>query len=559
MNLHLLSINRILPLVPLFLLLLCQGCKEEEENLNFENPSIGISSLTMHSTDHCTIKLNIDLGNGFSIQKAYLQLHDLSDVKAAPTLLPVELGKERAQQPEVTVTAPQAGHDYLVRAYLKTKKNTFTTPTQTLYFSALTHRFEIGKPYIFVSENSPEFPFLENGIRTMPHPGEYFLIITNSDWNTRFSTLDVKLNKTISLKHDNNLNGGSLGAYIPDEIAPGDYTVSLYIDGEEFEVEGIIRILPWSSRTPSTTPPTKFYSIETWFNINSENYFIQYADRSLSSTTYNLYAYNFDEQKWSTKQPWTLPINRTPLTSVTCRNEAYCVVKQTDEGISSYDSESLLYRYLADRDEWIQETVYPGEGHQEYAIFSIGKYIYMGAGMKINKLNVGNYTEEPRQDFWRYDTENNRWEELPPTPFKCRQYKSVNSSCSDEYIAYLFLMDRTLWSYHPENDRWEQEETLRSGYFERFNSSLILYDGKVCLIGAEQTYMKWMPDVQLYDPATRQWQLMAIYHFNCYMSNSFTPAVHIHNGHIFMGPLETIANTPFYEEDPCFIEIIPQK
>ena len=551
--------NRTFFLMSLLLLLLCQGCKEEEENPNFENPSISISSFTIQSTDRCTIKLSIDLGNGFSTQKAYLQLYDLSDADVEPTFLPVELGKDRLQQPELTITAPQTAHDYLVCACLETKKNTFTTPTQTLYFSARTHHFEIGNPYIFTSESDPEFPFLEDDVRIMPHPGEYFLIITNVDWNTRYSTLDVKLNKKISLKHDGNFDYGTLGAYIPDEIAPGDYTVTIYIDEEEFEVEGTIRILPWSSRTPSTTAPTRFYSIGAWFHIDSENYIIQYADLSESSISYNLYAYNFNEQRWSTKQQWTLPRDQTPLMAVSCRNEAYCIVRKIDEGNNYYNGESLFYHYQAEHDRWTQVTTYPGEGNQDYALFSIGKYIYMGAGRKINKINIGNYTEEPRQDFWRYDTEAGRWEKLAPVPFECRQYHSVNSTCSDEHTAYLFLMDRTLWSYHPENDLWEQEESLRSGSFERVNSNIILYNGKICLIGSEQSYKKWMTDVQIYDPATRQWQLMAIYHFYSYMSTGFTPPVHIHNGHIFVGPLEKISNTPYHEEDPCFIEIIPQE
>ena len=87
--------NRTFFLMSLLLLLLCQGCKEEEENPNFENPSISISSFTIQSTDRCTIKLSIDLGNGFSTQKAYLQLYDLSDADVEPTFLPVELGKDR--------------------------------------------------------------------------------------------------------------------------------------------------------------------------------------------------------------------------------------------------------------------------------------------------------------------------------------------------------------------------------------------------------------------------------------------------------------------------------
>lgn len=557
MKLHLLSISRIFFL--LALLILCQACKEEEENTNFETPSIDVSSFVLQSTDRCFIKLNINLGSGFNIKKAFLQLYDLSAPNADPIQIPVELNNERIQQPELTIIAPQTAHDYLMRACLETKKNTFITPTQTIYFSALTHSFEIGKPYIFNTTSDPGFPFLENGVRIIPHPGEYFLIITGVDWNTRYKTLDIKLNKKISLKHDNNIDYGTIGAYIPDEIAPGDYTVTLYMDEEEFEVEGIIRILPWKTRTLSKIAPISFYSINAWFHINSENYIIQNADMSDSSISYSICSYNFNEQKWKTKQEWTLPRNQTPTIAVSCHNEGYCIVNETDEGISSYNSRGIVYHYQADIEKWEQETIYPGKGNRDYVLFSIGKYIYMGAGMKINKLDIGNYTEVAQQDFWRYDTEKKRWEELAGVPFECRQFRCVNSTCSDEQTAYLFLMDRTLWSYHSENDCWVQEESLRSGSFERFNSSIILYDGKVCLIGSEQDYQKWMPDVQLYDPATRQWHLMAIYNFKSYMGTPFTPPIHIHNGHIFVGPLESIANTPYYKVDPCFIEITPQE
>jgi N-acetylneuraminic acid mutarotase len=203
--------------------------------------------------------------------------------------------------------------------------------------------------------------------------------------------------------------------------------------------------------------------------------------------------------------------------------------------IVQHDYKARLWSYIPETDEWKQLSHYPGKGIRGFLMFAIDGFIYLGGGMHQKDM----YDEQVGvTDFWRYNLKTQEWEQLGDLPFTPVSIYSVNSTCVDGHKAYTFFYDRNLWSYDATTDGWHQEEALYQGPYFRYFSPLCMWDGKVCLIGGYDKDDGRYNDIQLYDPATRQWTLKGIFEYFHYMSTHYIPSIHQRDGEIWMGPLQ---------------------
>lgn len=546
------------------LLLFSFGCKKEND-IDFKRPSISLGDIEIVSSNECQVSVILDLGVGYKKHKVKLELEDFTDIDNPPVSIPVSIdSKEQNQEITVKFNVPDSNHDYMVRGIMETQNNYFETGRKTIMISKPNHRYDIGIPYIFINSFDYGYPFIEGDIHKIAQPGEYFLIkLENQYGGFQIKDIKVTLNNSIPLESDFpydyvGSNDESIGATLPDNLPPGDYSVQLYLDGGKWDVQGKIRILPWKSNIVETDSPLSFYSMAASFQIGNTTYYLQWGDHDIveSKSTYKMCAYQFDQNKWQTLNDWVYFINASPLQAISTNGKGYCILQVHNGGSNDYYCTCSLWCYSPDLDQWNYITDYPGQGSQGFVLYSNNDYIYMGGGIRTG--TIYNETETATCDFWRYNIQTNEWEQLPDLPFMVRDRRTVNSSCTDGEKSYTFLSDRTLWSYHFATNQWKQEGTLLNGPYNRYNSPIVSWKGKVCMVGSYLGYQNSLSDVQLYDPSTGQWTLMEVFHSSMDMSTYYTPAVRVYNEAIYMGPIRQFSYNVYDPPKPRFIQIIPQ-
>jgi N-acetylneuraminic acid mutarotase len=99
---------------------------------------------------------------------------------------------------------------------------------------------------------------------------------------------------------------------------------------------------------------------------------------------------------------------------------------------------------------WQQKTSFPGAPRQYAAAASLGKYVYIFGGIDQNIISLN--------DFWRYDTENDSWENLTSLPSIGRQapviiplYDKLLVGLGRNNITYF----NDFWLYDPITDSFE--------------------------------------------------------------------------------------------------------
>lgn len=531
-----------------FLVLCCYGCKKEND-FNFVNPSIKLNSMEVVAPNQAQLKVAIDLGAGFKGHQAWIQLTDISTPTNQPTFVSITLTQEVKQEHTLLVKAPVAGSDYQVKGILETEKNRFETGKQHLFFSRKSHRYDVGKPYVESLYSSPDYPFLEGNVARITQGGEMFWVQLDNKEGFEIGKAEVILNQSIALEcvYENNVS--SIGAKLPVGIEPGDYTVQLILDGEKWDVDGLVRIQPWKTGLVelASGQPYSFYGFNASFTLADQIYYVQYHEHNLMEhyAEYKVWSYDVETGNYSSKKNWKLTDGQ-PVLGIDYNGEGYCFTRTNNY-------EVYFWKYMQETDEWEKFSSYPGKGKDGYVYFTSGDYLYMGGGVDyMADKHVG------VNDFWRFNFQTNEWEVMSDIPFTPVDRYSVNSTCTDGETAYTFFYDRTLWSYHVPTNHWKQESQLNSGPFFHYNSPMCMWEGKVCLIGSHVDLYEQYKDIQLYDPATQEWTLKGLFDFDSYMSMWFIPPIYQKDGSIYMGPLQRLSNATYNPPAPQFIKITPQ-
>ena len=532
------------------MILLCfYGCKKEE-NFNFVNPSIRLLKAEVVVVNQGEVKLRIELGAGFKGHKAWVQMTDISEITGGTTVYPVALTEEVIQEHTLTIQPPAANHDYQIMAVLETGKNRFETEKQYLFFTRKSHLFDIGSPSVVSGDSNYDAPFLEGMVYAIRQPGDVFLINLHNQSYFKVDEIKVTLNESIPIECDYNKSLGNPNETVigklPDNLAPGDYSVQIYLDGEKWNVNGLVRVLPWKSELIELDSNHGYYFISTSFQVNDEIFYIQYLDHNFTEfySEFKVWSYHIPTGTWTDRKNWISTEVGNPKMGVGLGDKGY--------SLFSHDFKTCLWSYSPETDEWKQLSYYPGKGFQGFTMFAADGYIYIGGGVS-QKDNQSAQQGVP--DFWRYEVQTGKWEQLPDLPFTPKDRLDINSTCTDGTKAYTFLSDRSLWCYDTSTASWSQEESLRQGPYFRHWASLCIWEGKVCLIGGEYDSYQYT-DIQLYDPVTRQWSLKEIYNFRPWTSSSYIPSIHQWEGSIFMGPLQQWGT--YDRPAPRFIKITPQ-
>ena len=537
------------------ILVLCSyGCKKEND-FEFVHPSISLNSIEIVAPNQAQLKVTVDLGAGFNGHRAWLQLTDISTPANQPSLSHITLTQEPRQEHTLTVNAPVAGNDYQVMGVLETEKNHFETGKQYMFFSRKSHKYDVKNPYVQSYYFTPDYPFVGGNVARIVQGGENIAIMLNNEGAFDIGKMKVTLDNSIELECEEVneiLNfDSSILATIPVGLSPGDYTVQLCLDDEKWEVDGLIRVLPWKTdfvELPSTHPYS-YYSVNASFRIGNRIYYAQFSEHNIIENyiEYKTWYYDIETGTWTSVNNWR-PTECTPMLGASAEGKGYCVFRH-DNG------ETYLWSYTPETDEWKPVSLYPGKGKNGFVYFASGHYVYMGGGVYWHEV-----TADPIgvNDFWQFNVLTQEWKQMADIPFTPVDNRSVNSTCTDGETAYTFFYDRTLWSYHVPTDAWMQEGRLDVGPFFRYGSPLCMWEGKVCLLGSVVDLYEQYTDVQLYDPVTKEWAFLGLFDFNSFMSIWFIPSVYQKDGAIYMGPLQQLSNDVYNPPAPRFIRIKPQ-
>lgn len=533
----------------LTILALCfYGCKKEND-FNFVNPSIRLGTIEMVAPNQAQLKISVNLGAGFNGHRAWIQLTDISTPTSQRSVQNITLNKEPNQEHTLLINAPVTGHDYQVMGVLETEKNRFETGKEYLFFSQKSHKYDVKNPYVENIPYNPDYLFQEGNIARITQGGDMFWIQLNNKERFKIGQAEVTLNQSISLEcvYENEVinPNNSIGVKLPADMEPGDYTVQLILDGEKWDVEGIIRIHPWKTNLVDIAfGQHSFYGFNASFTLDNQIYYVQYHDHNLMehNIEYKVWSFDVVTGQYTYKKNWKLS-QEQPMLGVSYQGKGYCLVKNDNHDVS-------LWSYTPETDEWERLSSYPGKGKNGYVYFTSGDCLYLGGGIDYeSNKHVG------VNDFWRFNFQTQEWVAMQDIPFTSVNELSVNSTCTDGETAYTLFYDRTLWSYHVPTNQWKQEAKLNSGPFYRYSSPLCMWEGKVCLIGSYVDLYEQYKDIQLFDPETKEWTLVGFFNFEYYMSSSIIPPICQKDGSIYMGPLQHISDN---SSAPKFIQITPQ-
>ena len=511
--------------------LLLFGC-EKNNDFEYVNPSIRMVEVYLKEDNLCTLTLEIETGVGFSGHSAWIELYDITAGSSQPVKKPITLTEDAKQTHTLEFGAPVENHDFLVKGVLTTSKNRFETWGKYIYFSKKSHKYDFSNPYVY-------------GDVAMLYGGEPFSIYLGlQGGGFKYDSLKVSLNDTLFLEYtalDSFYSGGDhIVAYLPENIASGDYSVQLYIDQERWDVQGVVRVFPWNTKLVEIqgNHPFSYYHIDASFNLGSTIVYVQSS---------KVWTYDIQQDSYLEKKELKLA-ECAPVAGVGMDGMGYVLMRSSGK--------LDLWSYDPKMDEWKYMAEYPGEAISNYTMFAMGGYVYIGAGHNVNSANV----LFKCRDFWRYSIESCEWERMKDLPFDSgdEDYQDAVSSCVDNGIAYVFLYDRTLWRYQMDQDKWTQEETLRNGTSLRYSSALHVWNGKVCLIGGQTNYWTRFEDIQLYDPVSRQWSHVG--KTRMYMDKDYIPVTFEKDNNIYLGPVhQWTATNSDSNSIPRYLKIIPQQ
>ena len=161
----------------------------------------------------------------------------------------------------------------------------------------------------------------------------------------------------------------------------------------------------------------------------------------------------------------------------------------------------LLTPFLTNAQEWNQIDSYPGLGRNHPITFSIGDYGYVLAGQNENELFT--------KDFYRYDSTNDTWEQLPNFTGFPRGYSYGIAHDEKAYVGFgKFDMGplNDWWTYDPVTEEWTQLEFCPCD--ARLHPAMLEAGGKI-YVGLGATEQVDLKDWWAYDIDTDSWEQRA--------------------------------------------------
>jgi len=482
-----------LKIIVLFqILFIVSGCKKE---IILAPPKINITAIEIKNLASFEIKVDIDLGEQQEIRNAKLIFEDITVLTAPGFEKVIELTGERIQSQTISFQNIKLNHDYNVTAILKTDKYEYFSEKQVV---------RLPKNYfVFMISGEFQYSLLDYNIGSFNNPGGHFGIMTRFLNIFPYDSIEVKLNGTIPCSHNITLKlADNVQDYlvttglvtIPENTPPGDYEVTVFIDGIKFNTDKKIRVLEGKWVELGNQYPGEMRVSYSNFIAGGNLYIVGGVFPNAAPIRSPVWEYSFLEKKWSSKKDFPHDANMGEFLiypfQLQFEGNGYVVAKNR-ENIELWKYESLT-------DNWLKVTIHPGLGKILKTGFIINNQLFLG-GLKSDG--------ETSAELWSFDFISGLWQKMNDFTSDNR----VESFCTHKGKAYLFINPNKIIEYNPETNQWSDKSKFIGPY--RYGASLVSFEDNLYLIGGLRVQSGGdyigLTDFWSYSPITGKWDLKA--------------------------------------------------
>lgn len=476
------QLNKIICYFILVLILFSiTGCKEITTIL--PSPSITLISVKQISFKTFEIEIEIEQGEGQLIKNVELDFENLTILNSPKITGRVEI-QDLSASPRIKhiFTSENINHDFKIKAFLNTDK--YQYQSESVIYRSLKNNF------YFNIEKDPAYNYdLNPELAIQLNKGGSFLLVIDY-LNPINDKVTVKLNRAIPCQNNidftnylstNNIIQTFGNVVVPEDIQAGDYTVYITIDGLEYVCDKKIRILAGEWTVFNENYPGRKMGDYAWFRI--ENLLYAVGGNSYSSTILDspVWCLDLNTGKWSKKNNFKWPPEIYPYAKrifanqISFKNQGYILTQNDDRKIELWGYDDL-------NDNWNKVTDYPGVGTELLTCFNIENKVFVGGGVKYELNNDHNV-----YDFWVYDLEIGKWNQLKDFPVRQKELWRPNTSCAFKGKGYILEFPEKLWEYNPIDDSWIVK-TRFPGPFREI-ARIIGHQENIYLIGGYHSYL----------------------------------------------------------------------
>ena len=486
----------------LFLIIAFGACKKEQfiEQIDLASPSIKIESAKQISLSTYEVVVHIDIGEGQDMMKAEIVLDDITVLSSPDITMDIRLTGEKKQIDTIILNTEYINHDFNVKASLKTNKYTYYSDPKII--RSIKNNFVIE---VFPNDMYSD---LKNNIADFINMEDQFSIIVYYTNIYNPKSVEVKLNRTISLNHTLNFEYYWFGEYIettgsvkiPQNIEPGIYEVYVYIDGFEFKTDKNIKVLKGTWQEIKTDYMAKYIGEYAWFVKENDVYIFGGKGETGGANNCPVWKYNIPnntrEQKNDFPHSWDPQKNEILSLQLSYNNEAYVLFR--DDSIE-------VWNYNDEIDEWHFVTTYPGKANRYLTSFIYHDKLYLGGGTRYFQL----YGDSIYYDYWEFDFNTEEWQKRKDIPMKFSKYKGGIPCKTKNNELYVFSYANELWQYHPDDDSWIKKKKFPGPI--RIVSNFIENDNKLYLIGGLYSDYGYggLKDCWEYSIESDSWEMLA--------------------------------------------------
>jgi N-acetylneuraminic acid mutarotase len=501
--------SRYLSFAFLFVLLFI-GCKEE--TIILDSPEISIESIEISSLTKYIIHVKINPGEGQEIKKAQLVLKDITTV-SDDIVANIEVSSGRTEEYQININTEKPAHDYIVKAILYTDLYTYISDEKILR--------SVKNNYNLRVINYTLYSNPDEGIALYLNPGQNFPM--NVDFLNKYvpQSIELKLG-AVSLQNNLDFSGNlydhdgiytaSGTATIPEDVSPGVYGLTIYVDGLPYNSEDKIKVLEGKWEIFADNYEGERRGNYAWFVINNKLYLVggSYYVRALDYSP--VWCYDLETKDWVQRKnfphKWNLNESdygiRTEILpfSIQHRDNGYVLVR--------YDQKIGLWKYDEQQDQWIEISEYPGKGDRILTCFILTDKLYLGGGLNTEFLTEG---AKLMRDFWSYNFESDIWEMKNDLPFDpIAGGKSV--ACSSGTNGFVLQPTKVFWKYDAMSDWWNELKIFPGPWrftsqFTAVGDNLYLVGGESQALGVTSYYIRAYNDCWKYSIVDQSWSLVA--------------------------------------------------
>lgn len=354
----------------------------------------------------------------------------------------------------------------------------------------------------------------------------------------------VKVNSVSIQKSPDGNNSSTLYFYLPDDIEPGQYEVSISRAGQTAKAPQLLKILPGKWK--------KLKDFNAGFKGNGDQYTAHafamngkgYMVGLLPYLPVKLYQYAPETDNW-TKLNINLDNNHELTASFGLNGKVFIStgVNQYDYKLNKRHYEIQLHSF--DPNTGIQEKKQPSPisypdnlWNVSITCFTIGEDAYMGGGVYTSSSSY--QTVSPKH-FYKYSPSTDTWTRIadfPGTTTAAAITFEINGTVYLVTPTHNYKVLPEVWAYNPSTDTWTQKRDFPGQL--NYNMAGFSVGAYGYVIGGTYSSFPYKRDFLKYEPATDSWQEVASFDrslegMKCFVIAGKAYAVqHFHNNKSFL-------------------------